>query len=106
MIERSRPSRRIEALPIGEFLVQRNKVDALLIQHVDRGLGRFRGLNIKEGTKDDFQRIAWSCLIVDDQDGGLLRRSLRLEGHCHMLFMYPDVRILSSKTYSFSAIYA
>ena len=96
----------IEALPIREFLVQRNKVDALLIQHIDRGLGRFGGLNVEEGTKDDFQRIAWSCLIVDDQDSGLLRGPVRLEGLCHMLFMYPDVPILSSKTYSFSAIYA
>ena len=29
----------IEALPIGEFLIECNEVDALMIQHIDRGSG-------------------------------------------------------------------
>jgi hypothetical protein len=97
---------KIQALAVGKFLVQGDEVYRLTVEHVDCGLGGFRGLDVKEWTEDNFQRIAGSGLIVDDQNCGLPRGRLRYGRDCHMAIMYSNVEILSSKTYSFSASYA
>ena len=58
----------VDALAIGELLVQRNEVDGFMTQDVECRLRVVGRANVEEGPQDDFERITRSGLVIDDKN--------------------------------------